>query len=577
MRRSGNTTETTCVLAAVLTVLSGICLADACLWVLEISPPSEGQVLVAIESEPIELIRFVARSGYLPGQPDVAGWLESILEDPEGLETDLVEHAAWASGCLGLDRGGPARHPLEQEYSSSLPSDPGSWLEAHPGPAWARALFRQIIHLSASGTSVELSNADLGAIAGCLAGMPDSLAASLALEALGRMATGGFEHLARGGDLLRYGSAIGLDLDLPSGWREMPVADQVHAARCASSDSELEELLSASSWAVRFEAATRAPLDLVAPLLRDPVPQVALAAASRLDEEGLADGRLALESLAGTEGPIACMAAARLGEQSLDLLMALASSDAPSMRAAAQEALLAIGGAPCSLMVDQWLSDPYWLVPCGYLYYLADPEGDNGRVVELSRALLAERGESDSELRDCLEVLLGQLEGPGVSPVTAAAWNPAQPLPFDPDTVAVPAFVVVTTTEGSFTVELWRDVAPITCASFCHLAETGFYEGIRFHRVIPAFVAQAGCPEGNGTGGPGYVLPNERSLERYEAGVVGMADAGPDTGGSQFFVMLDRCSRLDGRYTAFGRVSHGMDVVERISVGAQILSVRPLS
>ncbi|MCK4506523.1 MAG: peptidylprolyl isomerase [Candidatus Aegiribacteria sp.] len=145
-------------------------------------------------------------------------------------------------------------------------------------------------------------------------------------------------------------------------------------------------------------------------------------------------------------------------------------------------------------------------------------------------------------------------------------------LPFDPDSISLPDTVVIKTDVGDFTVLLWGETAPITCSSFWNLAEMGFYDGVYFHRVIPGFVAQAGCPEGVGTGSPGYVLPNERSLRHFGRGVLGMADAGLNTGGSQFFIMLDDHGRLDGRYTAFGMVLNQTEL-DRITVGTRIRDV----
>ena len=97
--------------------------------------------------------------------------------------------------------------------------------------------------------------------------------------------------------------------------------------------------------------------------------------------------------------------------------------------------------------------------------------------------------------------------------------------------------------------------------NFVFLARERFYDGSTFHRVIPGFVAQGGDPTGNGRGGPGYRFPDELSETPFEAGIVGMANAGPNTNGSQFYVVLADAPHLNGRYTAFGRVSAGMDVV----------------
>ncbi len=120
---------------------------------------------------------------------------------------------------------------------------------------------------------------------------------------------------------------------------------------------------------------------------------------------------------------------------------------------------------------------------------------------------------------------------------------------------------VVHTERGDFTIDLLTDVAPVAVNNFVFLAREGFYTGSTFHRVIPGFVAQGGDPTGNGRGGPGYRFPDELSETPFEAGIVGMANAGPNTNGSQFYVVLADAPHLTGRYTAFGRVSAGMDVV----------------
>jgi cyclophilin family peptidyl-prolyl cis-trans isomerase len=120
---------------------------------------------------------------------------------------------------------------------------------------------------------------------------------------------------------------------------------------------------------------------------------------------------------------------------------------------------------------------------------------------------------------------------------------------------------VVHTERGDFTIDLLVDVAPASVNSFVFLAREGFFDGTTFHRVLPGFVAQGGDPTGSGRGGPGYRLPDELSEIPFDAGIVGMANAGPNTNGSQFYIVLADAPHLMGRYTAFGRVSAGMDVV----------------
>lgn len=119
---------------------------------------------------------------------------------------------------------------------------------------------------------------------------------------------------------------------------------------------------------------------------------------------------------------------------------------------------------------------------------------------------------------------------------------------------------ILHTDRGDITLRLLADVAPQSVNSFIFLAREGFYDGCTFHRVIPGFVAQGGDPSGTGAGGPGYRIPDELSPRPFVAGVVGMANAGPDTNGSQFFIALAPAPHLTGRYTAFAEVAEGMDV-----------------
>ena len=117
--------------------------------------------------------------------------------------------------------------------------------------------------------------------------------------------------------------------------------------------------------------------------------------------------------------------------------------------------------------------------------------------------------------------------------------------------------------------ELFDAEAPNTVANFEKLANSGFYNGLSFHRVIPGFVAQAGCPKGNGTGGPGYTINCEvkTNVTKHTKGVLSMAHAGPNTGGSQFFICYDAQPHLDGVHTVFGKVVEGMAHIEAIQQG----------
>jgi cyclophilin family peptidyl-prolyl cis-trans isomerase len=129
----------------------------------------------------------------------------------------------------------------------------------------------------------------------------------------------------------------------------------------------------------------------------------------------------------------------------------------------------------------------------------------------------------------------------------------------------LPSVATIRTTEGPITFELFDEDAPKTVANFKKLAEDGFYDGVIFHRVIKDFMIQGGCPQGTGTGGPGYTFEDEFNDHKVVRGALAMANAGPNTNGSQFFIVtIPAAEWLDGKHTVFGRVTEGMDVVDKI-------------
>ena len=136
---------------------------------------------------------------------------------------------------------------------------------------------------------------------------------------------------------------------------------------------------------------------------------------------------------------------------------------------------------------------------------------------------------------------------------------------------------VISTNKGQMHVELYDLDAPKTVANFVKLAESGFYTGLKWHRVIPDFVIQGGCPNGTGAGGPGYQIDCELDGENqfHDTGVLSMAHAGRNTGGSQFFVCHSRrnTAHLDRNHTCFGKVTEGLDVLEQIREGDSIDSI----
>ena len=137
---------------------------------------------------------------------------------------------------------------------------------------------------------------------------------------------------------------------------------------------------------------------------------------------------------------------------------------------------------------------------------------------------------------------------------------------------------IIKTEKGDMFVELFDNDAPKTVENFIKLAQSGFYNGLTFHRVIPNFVIQGGCPIGNGTGGPGYTIPCELTGQNqfHDRGVLSMAHAGRNTGGSQFFICHSRqnTAHLDRNHTCFGKVVQNLDVIDKIVMGDHIIEIK---
>lgn len=136
---------------------------------------------------------------------------------------------------------------------------------------------------------------------------------------------------------------------------------------------------------------------------------------------------------------------------------------------------------------------------------------------------------------------------------------------------------IMETAKGTMTIELYDKETPVTVENFINLSKSGFYDGLTFHRVIPDFMVQGGCPRGNGTGGPGYKIKCEIDAEKqfHDRGVISMAHAGRNTGGSQFFICHNRknTAHLDRNHTCFGKVIDGVDIVDQIRGGDKIIKV----
>ncbi len=176
----------------------------------------------------------------------------------------------------------------------------------------------------------------------------------------------------------------------------------------------------------------------------------------------------------------------------------------------------------------------------------------------------------------------GQTASPKPEQIAIKQYDSAPPMTID--TTKKYSATVKMAKGGEFIIDLYADKAPITVNSFVFLTREGFYDGVTFHRVLDGFMAQGGDPTGTGGGGPGYEFVNENSdLTFDKAGVVAMANAGPDTNGSQFFITFGPTPQLNGGYTIFGQVVSGMDVVNGITrrdpnrspdfVGDQISSI----
>ena len=171
---------------------------------------------------------------------------------------------------------------------------------------------------------------------------------------------------------------------------------------------------------------------------------------------------------------------------------------------------------------------------------------------------------------------------PPAAPETAPSEEPAAAAPEQAATAAAASasklVARMETTMGTIVLQLAEDKAPNTVANFVHLASIGFYDGIIFHRLVGGFVIQGGCPDGTGMGGPGWRIKDEfhPDLRHDRAGVLSMANSGPDTGGSQFFITLGPTLFLDNKHAVFGQVIEGMDVVEAIAALRVGANDRPL-
>jgi cyclophilin family peptidyl-prolyl cis-trans isomerase len=206
---------------------------------------------------------------------------------------------------------------------------------------------------------------------------------------------------------------------------------------------------------------------------------------------------------------------------------------------------------------------------------LADA-GDTVSVPLLAAAYATRGHDADADARIGIRDALRTLAGRAFADSIERAHEP--PLAHDDAFFAPPAYsrAVIHTSAGDIEWKFFGDQAPQTVKNFIALAKKGYFDGLRVHRVVPDFVIQDGDPTGTGSGGPGYTIRCEYNQLRYEAGMVGMALSGKDTGGSQWFVTLSPQPHLNGRYTIFAQVTRGLDVAKRVTQGAAVNRVELL-
>lgn len=296
-------------------------------------------------------------------------------------------------------------------------------------------------------------------------------------------------------------------------------------------------------------AAELDALDRVAHLAEDPEPVV---------RQALLSSRLE-----GEEGAAASVAATALGDQDPAVRATALGWLAEHPSVPADELVRAMDGPGAERLVDLRLSGVRAL---GAL--AAARPAERHRLVDLLIELL--RHPEWLVRREASNALEGLGEGRAAIGAVDTGW-PIAVYRQLAERTRDERWVDLETRHGTLRLRLACSEAPLTCSSFTHLVAQGFYDGLPFHRVVPNFVVQAGDPRGDGAGGPGFTIRDEYNLASYERGVIGMALAGPDTAGSQFFITLAPQPHLDGTYTAFGRVESGDEVLDRIEQGDRIL------
>ncbi|MFL6291414.1 MAG: peptidylprolyl isomerase [Thermoanaerobaculia bacterium] len=346
-----------------------------------------------------------------------------------------------------------------------------------------------------------------------------------------------------------------------------PRALELATAALASEETDVRAHAAQAAGRIGFPQAA----DLVSRLTADPGPQVRAAAAEvvlaateasgpplpRNGGEGRGEGerdQMAGRLLADQDAGVRANVFGWLAEHPVLPLDRLRAGFAASVRGGVEEETLAALGA----LTARAKAEPL----------------ERGAIVALLEKAAAGEAGGGYVLRREAGAALGELERP-VPPL--APLDTGKPPEVYRDIVQrtwQPRTVEIRTSKGSIKVRLACPQAPLTCLNFLNLAQQGFYDGLVFHRVVADFVVQGGDPRGDGFGGPGYDIRDEINRLRYRRGVLGMALAGADTGGSQFFITLSEQPHLDGGYTAFGEVVSGDEVLDRIVPGDRIERVR---
>jgi cyclophilin family peptidyl-prolyl cis-trans isomerase/HEAT repeat protein len=328
-----------------------------------------------------------------------------------------------------------------------------------------------------------------------------------------------------------------------------PRALELATAALTSQETDVRAHAAQAAGRIGFPAAG----DLVARLTSDPAPQVRAAAAeAALSGDGSAE--IATRLLSDADAGVRANVFGWLAEHPVLPLDRLQAGFAASIRGGVEEETLAALGA----LTARAKAEP--LERGAIVAFLEEAAaGEVGGGYALRREAGAALGELERPIPP-LEPLDGGKPPEVYREIVQRTWQPRT--------------VEIRTSKGPIGVRLACRQAPLTCLNFLNLADQGFYDGLVFHRVVADFVIQGGDPRGDGFGGPGYDIRDEINRLRYRRGVAGMALAGPDTGGSQFFITLSEQPHLDGGYTAFGEVVSGDEILDRIVPGDRIESLR---